>query len=70
MGAPSPGPVPPPPRKPLVPPGNTQGAQTFEITGVRPSHVYIYTLLPNAQIYNLNVYARSCKQEKGEFQIC
>jgi len=62
--------VPPPwlaPRQPRTPPalpGDSESSQSSETEGVPPEYVYIYTPLPSAQLFILNLYVKNHKCDK------
>jgi len=62
--APPSGPVPPPPRTPTAPPGDSVGTQCSTIGAVPARYVYIHTPLPNHQLFNVDADAKNRKHDK------
>ena len=56
--------MPHPPRTPLVPSGDNEGAYASEIDGVPPGYVIIHSPLPSAQFFTFVAYAKDHKCDK------
>jgi len=60
----TPEPMPNPHGTPLMPHGDDERDQASDIEGEPPGYVYIHTLRPSAQSFNLDVYAKDLKPDK------
>jgi len=54
--------MPPPPGTPAVPPGDSEGTDSYEIEGMPSRWVYIHSPLPNTQFFNHNANAKDSKR--------
>ena len=63
LSQPTPEPTLHPPRMPPAPPGDNDGAHLFEIEGVPPGYVYIYTPLPSGPFLNIDACAKDRKRD-------
>jgi hypothetical protein len=51
-------------RKPPLPPGDTDGKESYEMERMTSGCVYTHSLLPKTQFLNPNAYAKDSKRDK------
>jgi hypothetical protein len=50
---------------PPAPPGDAEGNQIYELEGIPSRCVYMYSPLPNTELFNHIVFAKDIKREKN-----